>query len=115
LVEDVAGKTVADSNAKEKGKTLRTILRDCLAGANGRPKAEGWVPRWLRFPASGYTARGGVWAASRSAAVAGLIAPEAEGSDPPAEPEAADHEAAEPDTTDPDSTAPSAEPVREAA
>jgi ParB family chromosome partitioning protein len=92
MVEDVAGKKVAEGNAKEKGKTLRTILRDCLAGANGRPKAEGWVPRWLRFPASRYTARGGVGSVSRSAAVAGLIAPEAE----PSEPEAAEPEPADP-------------------
>jgi len=105
MVEDVAGGKVAEANAKEKGKTLKIILLDCLAGANGRPQVEGWVPRWLRFPASGYTARDGVGAAARSAAVAGLIAPEAEGAQPPSEPEGSEPEAAE----HPD------EPVREAA
>lgn len=89
MVEDLAGKTVAKDNAQEKGKTLKAILRDCLAGANGRPKTEGWVPRWLCFPASGYTARGGVGSAARSAAVAGLIASKAEASErEPAEPQA---------------------------
>lgn len=101
MVEDVAGKAVAEGNAKEKGKTLKTILRDCLAGANGRPKAEGWVPRWLRFPASGYTTRGGIGAAARSAAVASLIAP--------------DGDATEPEPAEPQASEPAAEPVREAA
>lgn len=101
MVEEVAGAKVAEANAREKGKTLKTILRDCLAGANGRPKVEGWVPRWLRFPASGYTERGGVAAVSRSVAVAGRIAPEAH---------AAEDEAPEPEPVEP-----SANPVREAA
>ena len=111
LVEDVAGAKVAEDNAKEKGKTLKTILRDCIAGANGRPKAEGWVPRWLRFPASGYTARSGVGAVSRSNAVAGLIAPEAEADDQEAGQPGADGEVA----AVPQASEPSDEPVREAA
>jgi ParB family chromosome partitioning protein len=106
MVADAAGAKVAEANAKEKSKTLKTILRDCLAGANGRPKAEGWLPRWLRFPASGYTARGGVGASNRSAAVADLIAPATKASElQPGEQESPEPEAAEP----------SAEPVREAA
>jgi len=60
IVAEVAGAEVAAANSGEKGKTLKTIVRDCLAGENGRPKLEGWVPRWLRFPASSYTARGQV-------------------------------------------------------
>ena len=60
MVEEVAGATVAAANAKEKGKTLRGIIRDHLAGAGGRDKREGWVPRWMAFPPSAYTERGGV-------------------------------------------------------
>ncbi|SLJ91314.1 ParB/RepB/Spo0J family partition protein [Novosphingobium mathurense] len=60
LVADLAGEPVAAANAKEKGKTLKQIVRDCLDGANGRAKTEGWVPRWMAFPPSAYTARGGV-------------------------------------------------------
>ncbi len=106
MVEDVAGAKVAEANAKEKGKTLKTILRDCLAGANGRPKVKGWVPRWLRFPASGYTMRGGIGSAARSGAVAELITPEAE---------ASEQEAGEPEAAEPEASEPTAEPVREAA
>ncbi len=78
MVEEVAGKPVADANAKETGKTLKSIIRDCLNGNNGRTKVEGWAPRWLRFPASSYTPRSGVGAADRTAAVASLIVPEPE-------------------------------------
>jgi ParB family chromosome partitioning protein len=111
MVEDVAGKAVAGGNAKEKGKTLKTIVRDSLAGANGRPKVEGWVPRWLCFPASGYTARGGVGSAVRGAAAAALIAPEAEAS----EPEACEQEATQQRTAEPDAAELPSEPVRETA
>ncbi|WP_109808759.1 ParB/RepB/Spo0J family partition protein [Sphingosinithalassobacter portus] len=76
IAEEVAGKPVAEANAKETGKTLKGIVRDCIEGRNGRAKVEGWVPRWMRFPASSYTPRGGVGAADRSASVASLIARE---------------------------------------
>lgn len=82
MIEEVAGRTVAEANAKESGKVLRGVLKDCLAGTNGRAKVEGWVPRWMRFPASGYTTRGGIGSVRRSVAVAALLAPE------PVEPEA---------------------------
>jgi ParB family transcriptional regulator, chromosome partitioning protein len=103
MVEEVAGKAVAEANAKETGKALKAILRDCLAGMGGRTKPEGWVPRWLRFPASTYTARGGVSSVSRSAVVAGLVGPEAEPDE---------RAVAEPE---PEASKPSTEPVREAA
>jgi len=60
MVAEVAGKKVADANAAEKVRTQKAIIRDCLAGANNRPKVEGWVPRWMQFPALAYTKRGGV-------------------------------------------------------
>jgi ParB family chromosome partitioning protein len=60
IVADVAGEPVAAANIKEKGTTLKRIVRDHLAGENGRAKVEGWVPRWMAFPPSAYTARGGV-------------------------------------------------------
>lgn len=60
VVADVAGATVADANAGETGKTMRRIVADHLAGAGGRAKVENWVPRWMAFPPSAYTARGGV-------------------------------------------------------
>ena len=60
MVAEVAGKRVADSNAAEKVRVQKAIIRDCLAGENNRPKVEGWVPRWMQFPALAYTKRGGV-------------------------------------------------------
>ncbi len=60
IVAEVAGETVAAANAKEKGKTLKRIVADHLSGENGRAKVESWVPRWMAFPPSAYTTRGGV-------------------------------------------------------
>ncbi|MBV9510942.1 MAG: ParB N-terminal domain-containing protein [Caulobacteraceae bacterium] len=57
LLRDVAGRTVAASNLTEKVKVQKKIVRDFLAGANGRPKVEDWTPVWLRFPAAAYTDR----------------------------------------------------------
>ncbi|WHU03667.1 ParB/RepB/Spo0J family partition protein [Sphingomonas sp. NIBR02145] len=86
MVGELAGEQVAEAHAKEPGKVLKAIIRDCLCGENGRAKVEGWVPRWLRFPASACTPRGGVGAADRSASAASLIAPEPEIVTPEVEP-----------------------------
>jgi ParB family chromosome partitioning protein len=79
MVAEVAGETVATANAKESGKVLKAILRDSFDGTNGRTKVECWVPRWMRFPASGYTERGGVGSVDRTASVETLVALHAEG------------------------------------
>jgi len=60
IVAEVAGESIAQANAKEKGKTLKRIVRDHLDGANGRARVEGWLPKWMTFPPSAYTTRGGV-------------------------------------------------------
>lgn len=60
MVGEVAGPLIAEANAKEKGKTLKQIVRDHLDGAGGRAKVEHWVPRWMAFPPAAYTPRGGV-------------------------------------------------------
>ena len=60
LVAEVGGDEVAAANAKEKGATLKAIVRDHLDGNNGRTKVEGWVPRWMVFPPAAYTERSGV-------------------------------------------------------
>lgn len=54
LVADVAGPQAATANAGATGKVMKAVIRDCLAGENGRPQVEAWVPRWLRFPAGSY-------------------------------------------------------------
>ena len=53
MLAEVAGEAVAKANVAEKAKTQKQIVRDCLAGANGRAKVDGWLPGWLDFPARG--------------------------------------------------------------
>jgi len=85
IVAEVAGDTIAAANAGEKTKTMKKIVRDHLDGAEGRTKVERWVPRWMAFPPSAYTARGGVGTVSAHAKVeaARAIDPEPQ---PPATP-----------------------------
>lgn len=54
ILAEVAGEPAAQANAAAKLKVQKAIVRDCLAGENGRAKVEGWVPRWLRFPEASY-------------------------------------------------------------
>ncbi|HEX5257437.1 MAG TPA: ParB N-terminal domain-containing protein [Sphingomicrobium sp.] len=77
MLGEVAGHQVAQANAKETGKVKRQIIADCLAGTNGRARVERFVPRWMTFPPSAYTTRGGVATVSRAAAVEALFAPPA--------------------------------------
>jgi len=70
MLSEVGGKKVADGNVGEKVGTQKTILRDCLEGAAGRPKAGKWTPRWLTFPAGAYTKR-----PLRTAATSRAVAP----------------------------------------
>jgi len=88
IVAEVGGEAVASANAGETTKTLKTIVRDHLAGDNGRPKREHWVPRWMTFPPSAYTARGGVGtvAAHARAQAAQDLAPTGDGDPDPAAP-----------------------------
>lgn len=78
ITGEVAGSEVATANAGEKGKALRAIVSDCLEGANGRTKAEPWVPQWMAFPPSAYTARGGVGSVRSAQSVAADLAKAAE-------------------------------------
>ncbi len=70
MLGDVGGKTVADANAREKTKTIKTVIADHLDGAHGRVKVERWVPRWMAFPPSAYTSRGGIGTVAANARVA---------------------------------------------
>lgn len=74
LLTEVAGEAAASANQGETVKVKRSILRDCLAGENGREKVDGWVPRWMRFPPAAYTQRGGVPSAARAERIAPLVA-----------------------------------------
>ena len=84
LVTEVAGAEVAAANAGVPLKVQKAILADCLHGRNGRVKVEGWVPRWLRFPASGYLDRNDLEASAEPAAEP------SHGAEEPVDPEDAD-------------------------
>lgn len=88
ITGEVAGAEVAAANAGEKAKALKAIIADCLAGANGRTKAEPWVPKWMAFPPTAYTARGGVGSVKAAARVRYALAADV-ADDPTGEREAA--------------------------
>jgi ParB family chromosome partitioning protein len=75
ILTEVAGESVASANEHVTGKVKRQIIRDCLTGSNGRTKIERWVPRWMAFPPSAYTERGGVPTVARAV---NLATPDAE-------------------------------------
>jgi ParB family transcriptional regulator, chromosome partitioning protein len=60
ILSEVGGTAVAQAHAAEKTKTIKSVINDCLTGGKGRTKVENWVPRWMAFPPSAYTQRGGV-------------------------------------------------------
>ena len=64
ILSEVGGTSVAQANAAEKTKTLKSLITDCLTGENSRTKADRWIPRWIAFPPSAYTTRGGVASAT---------------------------------------------------
>lgn len=78
VLSEVAGEGVAAANQTATGKIKRGIIRDCLTGENGRAKVECWVPRWMTFPPTGYTERGGVATVTRAATLAAQQASEPE-------------------------------------
>ena len=54
MVAELAGQDAAAANAGQTGKVLKGIIRDCLAGENGRARVDNWVPKWLLFPTGSY-------------------------------------------------------------
>ncbi|TGT71820.1 MULTISPECIES: ParB/RepB/Spo0J family partition protein [unclassified Mesorhizobium] len=69
MLADIGGRHVADGNSSEKLKTQKKIIRDFLSGENGREQVDGWLPRWMAFPVSSYTERGGFRTADQWAKV----------------------------------------------
>jgi hypothetical protein len=76
VLREVGGDTVAQAHAAEKGKTVKGVIADYLTGRNGRNKVEQWVPRWMAFPPSAYTQRGGVATVAAANRAAWLAEPE---------------------------------------
>lgn len=79
MLAEIAGEEAAAANGKATGKVKRQIIADCLKGENGRAKAEGFVPRFMAFPPSAYTERGGVATVSRAASIEHLFGASADG------------------------------------
>lgn len=78
MVAEVAGADVAAANGGEKAKALKAIIADHLEGANGRAQVAPWVPKWMSFPPTTYTARGGVGSAEAEARMLHILARAAE-------------------------------------
>ena len=76
VLREVGGDTVAQAHAAEKGKTIKSVINDYLTGRNDRIKVEQWVPRWMAFPPSAYTQRGGVATVAAASRAAWLAEPE---------------------------------------
>ncbi len=76
ILSEVGRATVAQAHAAEKGKTIKGVICDYLTGSNGRAKVERWVPRWMAFPPSAYTQRGGVATVAAANRAAWLAEPE---------------------------------------
>ena len=76
VLREVGGDTVAEAHAAEKGKTIKSVINDYLTGSNDRAKVEQWVPRWMAFPPSAYTQRGGVATVAAASRAAWLAEPE---------------------------------------
>lgn len=97
ILAETGGAAVASANAGEKGATIRGLIADHLTGANDRAKCERWVPRWMAFPPSAYTERGGVPMVAASRRARWMVEDEPEESVARGCVEAADDEAAAPD------------------
>lgn len=82
ILSEVGGASVAQAHAAEKGKTIKGVIGDFLTGGNGRAKVEQWVPRWMAFPPSAYTQRGGVATVAAANRATWLAEP-----DPPLDPD----------------------------
>ncbi|MCC4252604.1 ParB/RepB/Spo0J family partition protein [Sphingobium naphthae] len=78
VLAEVAGADVAKANIKATGKVQRSIIADCIEGKRGREKRTGWAPRWMLFPPSSYTGRGGVAMVEQWNAAQAMITPEPE-------------------------------------
>lgn len=72
MLAEVAGKAIADANLSEPVKVQKKIIHDCLNGV-GRDRIEGWVPRYMAFPATGYDATKTLLTAPDWEAVKGLF------------------------------------------
>ena len=53
MLSEVAGAVTANAHVASTAKVQKKIIADCLKG-DGRTNVEGWLPRYMAFPAQGY-------------------------------------------------------------
>jgi ParB family chromosome partitioning protein len=56
MLREVAGDVTADAHTASTAKVQKKIISDCLGGIE-REKVEGWLPRYMAFPAGSYIGR----------------------------------------------------------
>lgn len=56
IVRELAGDRTADAHASSTAKVQKKIMADCLNGTR-EAKVNEWLPRYMTFPAKGYTDR----------------------------------------------------------
>ena len=56
MLAEVIGAQAAAGYVTDTGTKKKAIIRKALTG-DGRTKVDGWMPRYMRFPQSGYTGR----------------------------------------------------------
>jgi ParB family transcriptional regulator, chromosome partitioning protein len=101
ILSEVGGVAVAQAHAGEKTKVIKGVINDYLTGENGRAKVDAWLPRWMAFPPSAYTERGGVASVKAATRVKWLaeaeepLDPEPQAGAGAEEPDAGSDEAAE--------------------
>jgi ParB family transcriptional regulator, chromosome partitioning protein len=54
MLGEIGGEVVADGNVTATAKAQKQIIRDYAEGNGSRDKAEGWLPRFMRFPMQFY-------------------------------------------------------------
>jgi ParB family chromosome partitioning protein len=73
ILSELGGPSVADANKGQTGKVQKGIIRDFIAGSNGRSQVQNWLPAYARFPAAAYTDRGGTGSGDSWKKVAALF------------------------------------------
>jgi ParB family transcriptional regulator, chromosome partitioning protein len=56
MVREIASDATADAHTSSTAKVQKKIIVDCLSGER-EAQVKDWLPRYMRFPASGYTGR----------------------------------------------------------
>lgn len=60
MLAEIAGIKTAAGNITATAKAQKSVMKNCLAGKDGRKKVKAWKPRYMRFPMQTYTKRKGL-------------------------------------------------------